>query len=391
MRTLEQARARSSSGNESSGEDHETVRLARASRVLRDRCRPFAMKIVIIGAGVMGCAAARALAKRGAEVVLLERAIPGAEASSAAAGILGAQIEMHEKGALNDLFVRARREYMSWASELRDETGIDIGYRVSGALWTGRTEEEQASIAKAVAWQRGVGLSAELLDGAAAREIEPSLASDVIAAAHYPDESQVDPRLLLRALIASLARTKVDLRSGATVQRLLVENDRCVGVCLDDGDLRADATVLAAGSWSSLVPGLPSSMPSVRPARGQIVQLEERPPRLRSIVVGAGTYAVPRGDGRIICGSTLEMVGFKKEVTAGGVHSILSGTLATLPSLASAALTATWSNFRPHTPDEEVLVGASTLAGLFLATGHFRNGILLANETARAVADAIGA
>ncbi len=350
------------------------------------------MKIAIIGAGVMGCATARALAKRGADVVLLERAIPGAEASSAAAGILGAQIEMHEKGEMLASFVRARSEYAAFASELRDETGIDIGYRVSGALWTGRTEDERASIAKAVAWQRDAGLKAELLDGARAREIEPSLADDIVTAAHYPDESQIDPPSLLRALVASLARpchARVELRSGATVQRLLVENDRCVGVRLDDGDLRADATVLAAGSWASLVPGLPSSIPSVRPARGQIVLLEERPPRLRAIVLGAGTYAVPRGDGRVLCGSTLEMVGFKKEVTAGGVHAILSGTLATVPSLASAALTATWSNFRPHTADHHALVGASPLAGLFLATGHFRNGILLANETARTVADAI--
>jgi len=344
------------------------------------------VKIAIIGAGIMGCATARALAKRGARVVLLERAIPGAEASSAAAGILGAQIEMHEKGKVLDAFVRARREYAAFAAELRDETGIDVGYRVSGALVTARTDDEHAALRRAVAWQRDASLRAELLDGASARKLEPSLANDVVGAAHYPDESQVDPPSLLRALVASLR--DVEVRSGASVQRLLIENDRCVGVALDDGVVRADATVLAAGSWASLVPGLPSSIPAVRPARGQIVQLDERPPRLKLMVVGGHTYAVPRGDGRVLCGSTVEMVGFKKEVTAGGVHAILSGVLATLPSLSSAALTATWSSFRPHT-DGEPLVGASPLAGLFLATGHFRNGILLANEAARAVADAI--
>src|SRR5438270_26303 len=146
------------------------------------------MKIAIIGAGVMGCATARALAKRGASVVLLERAIPGAEASSAAAGILGAQIEMHEKGVFLDSFVRARREYAVFAAELREETGIDIGYRVSGALCTARTDDEHVALQKAVAWQRDADLRAELVDGARAHQIEPSLGA-IVSAAHYPDES----------------------------------------------------------------------------------------------------------------------------------------------------------------------------------------------------------
>ena len=350
------------------------------------------MKIAIVGGGVMGCATALALAKRGAEVVVLERAVPGAEASSAAAGILGAQIEMHEKGTMLETFVRARREYAAWASELRESSGIDIGYRVSGALHTAQTDAETEEIAHAVSWQRAAGLPAELLDARAAREVEPELAKEITAAAYYPEESQVDPPALLRALVVAAARARVTMKSGATVERVIVESDRCVGVRVDalhGGDLRADAVVLAAGSWSSLVPGVPHDMPRVSPARGQIVLLDERPPRLRAIVVGGATYAVPRGDGRVLCGSTLEFVGFRREVTAGGVHAILSGALRTVPSLAEAAMTATWSNFRPHTEGEERLVGKSKLPGLFLATGHFRNGILLAKVTADAVADAV--
>lgn len=350
------------------------------------------MKIAIVGGGVMGCAAALALAKRGAEVVVLERSVPGAEASSAAAGILGAQIEMHEKRTMLETFVRARGAYAAWADELRDATGIDIGYRVTGALHTARTEKEHDEIAHAVAWQRAAGLTAELLDARAAHDVEPELAEDIVAAAHYPEESQVDPPALLRALVSAASRARVTLKSGATVERVLVEGDRCVGVRLDErhgGELRADAVVLAAGSWSSLVPGIPSAMPRVRPARGQIVLLDERPPRLRTIVLGGPTYAVPRGDGRVLCGSTLEFVGFRREVTAGGVHAILSGALRVVPRLAEAEVSATWSNFRPHTEGEEMLVGRSALAGLFLATGHFRNGILLAKVTADAVADAV--
>jgi glycine oxidase len=213
----------------------------------------------------------------------------------------------------------------------------------------------------------------------------------VLAAAHFPDDAQVDPRALLRALMAALARDpQATIRSGTTVERLLVEGDRCVGVKLDDGELRAEATVLAAGSWSSLVPGVPASVPAVRPVRGQMVLLDERPPRLRSIVFGAGGYVVPRGDGRVLCGSTMEHVGFRREVTAGGVHAILASALACVPSLAGAQLAGSWSNFRPHA-EKGALVGASPIEGLFLATGHHRNGILLAKTTADAVTAAIAA
>ena len=149
--------------------------------------------------------------------------------------------------------------------------------------------------------------------------------------------------------MAALAlQPRVTIRSGATVERLLVERDRCAGVVLDEGEVRADATVLAAGSWSSLVPGVPAAVPAVRPVRGQMVLLDERPPRLRTIVFGAGGYVVPRGDGRVLCGSTMEHVGFRKEVTAAGVHAILASALASVPSLAAAQLGGTWSNFRPH-------------------------------------------
>jgi len=337
----------------------------------------------------MGCASALALAERGVQVVVLERAVPGAEASSAAAGILGAQIELHGRDGDAALFLRAREAWKGWAESLREASGIDVGWRESGVLRVARTEGEQAELARDVAWQRERGLRAELLDGPAARRLEPELAESLVGAAHYPGDAQVDPPALLRALMAILARhPRATVRSGATVERLLVEHGRCEGVVLDEGELRVAATVLAAGSWSSLVPGVPAAVPVVRPVRGQIVLLDERPPRLRTIVFGSGGYVVPRGDGRVLCGSTMESVGFRKEVTASGVHGILSSALACVPSLGAAQLAGTWSNFRPHA-EGGALVGASPLPGLFLATGHHRNGILLAKVTADAVADAV--
>jgi glycine oxidase len=337
----------------------------------------------------MGCATALALTEQGVEVVILERAIPGAEASSAAAGILGAQAELHGRDEEVALYVKARDGWASWAVTLREASGVDVGWRRSGVLRGAWSEEQRTELEHEVRWQRDRGLHAELLDGPAARAIEPELASTVLAAAHFPDDAQVDPRALLRALSAAIGRDRqVTVRTGATVEQLLVEHDRCVGVRLDDGDVRADATVLAAGSWSSLVKGVPVDLPKVRPVRGQMVLLEERPPRLRTIVFGASGYLVPRGDGRVLCGSTTEGVGFQKGVTAGGVHAILSSALACVPSLASAQVAETWSNFRPHA-ESGALVGRSPLDGLFLATGHYRNGILLARTTAEAVAGAI--
>jgi glycine oxidase len=160
------------------------------------------------------------------------------------------------------------------------------------------------------------------------------------------------------------------------------------GVALQDGACDASAVVVAAGSWSSLVDGLPSGLRRVRPVRGQIVQVETRPPVTARIVFADRGYVVPRVDGRVLLGSTMEEVGHVKEVTAGGVHAVLGAALAILPGLADAPITATWSGFRPATPEDRPLLGAIE-PGLFVATGHHRNGLLLAPETARLVADLV--
>ena len=177
--------------------------------------------------------------------------------------------------------------------------------------------------------------------------------------------------------------------SGTTVASIAEKGGRCIGVLLDNREiLHADAVVLAAGSWSSLVPGVPTTLPRVRPVRGQLVMLEERPPRLSTIVFLDRGYVVPRGDGRVICGSTMEDVGHRREVTASGVQAILGSALRIAPSLGGAELSRTWCNFRPHA-EGGPQTGSSPLPGLFLATGHHRNGILLARVTGDSVADAI--
>lgn len=350
------------------------------------------MRVVIVGGGVMGCASALELASRGLrEIVILERAVPGAEASSAAAGMLAAQVESRNDDELTR-FVRAREAYADWARALREATGIDIGYRRSGVLALARTEEELARLRATVERQRAAGLRAEVVDNSAARTIERELSDAIVGAAHYPEEAQVDPPQLLRALVVAATRAGVVMRSGTTVAKLVVQSERCVGVELAPHEItKADAVVLAAGSWSSLVPGVPDEVPRIRPVRGQLVMLEERPPRLAIIVFEGHSYVVPRGDGRVICGSTMEDVGHRREATAAGVRGILSAAIAVAPRLGDAELIRTWCNFRPAVMSTAgtPLVGASPLPGLFLATGHHRNGILLAKATADAVADAV--
>jgi glycine oxidase len=326
--------------------------------------------IVVIGGGVMGCATALELAVRGQKVVVLERAVPGAEASSAAAGILGAELESEHGPEPRKEWIEARNAYAAWARDLEERSQIHVGYKKCGALKIAFAEDEEL----------GEG---DVIDGARARTIEPALSPRVIRAVHFPDEAQVDPPLLLRALVVAATRAGVEMRAGTTVRSLAFDHRTCVGVELEDGTLRADAVVLAAGSWSSLV----AESVRVKPVRGQIVQVDERPPSLRGIVFGAGGYVVARGDGRVLCGSTMEHVGFRREVTVGGVHHVLGAALAIAPGLASAQVGATWSNFRPFS--DAPLVGKSATPGLFLATGHHRNGILLAHSTALKVAAAI--
>jgi len=347
------------------------------------------MRVVVIGGGVMGCATALELSRRGVrDIVLLERAVPGAEASSAAAGMLAAQVESQDDEE-RARYVRARAAYAGWADELRAETGIDIAYRKSGVLELAHTEAEETHLRARVRSNEAAGLAASFVDAAGARALEPSLGPELRGAAWFPEEAQVDPPQLLRALVAAVARAGVVVKSGTTVSALASSGDTCRGVVLDSGEtIAADAVVLAAGSWSSLVPGVPKSVPAVRPVRGQLVMLEERPPKLARIVFSGGGYVVPRGDGRVICGSTMEDVGHRREVTAAGVQGILAVAIRTIPSLGAAELSRVWCNFRPHAPGGP-LIGASPLPGLFLATGHHRNGILLAKVTAEAAAAAV--
>ncbi|MFO0549129.1 MAG: glycine oxidase ThiO [Polyangiaceae bacterium] len=343
--------------------------------------------VVIIGAGVLGCATALELARRGRTVRVLERSVPGAEASSAAAGMLAAQVEAHNPSPFVELCTAGRERFGPWAAELARRTGIDIEHRTCGILKFTLEGEDSTALRKHASWQREAGLDVALLDRKQALELEPELSPRVDFAVHYPRDARVDPPRLLRALRIGAERAGAHFSTGATVRRVVEEGGRARGVELDGGE-RVDAglVVLAAGSWSSQVGGVPLPAASIRPARGQVVELTSPVPRTRGIVWGTRGYLCPRDDGRVLVGSTLEFVGYERAVTARAVRDLLDGALTAIPALASAELSRTWAAFRPYTPHELPFIGESGTPGLLLATGHYRNGILLAPITAEIVA-----
>ena len=348
--------------------------------------------VVIIGAGVMGCASALALAERGISALVLERSVPGAEASSAAAGILGAQVEAHADGPLARLCLASRERFGKLTSTLQQLTGIDVGYRPCGVTAVGFSPEDLGRLERETSWQQSAGLPLQRLDALGAREAEPSLSERVLGGVRFPGDARIDPPLLLRALRIAAELAGARFHSGSLVRRVLTEGSprRAVGVVMEDGTRHlAPHVVLAAGSWSALVEGTELPPSAVRPARGQIVELQVPLPFLRGVVYGPGCYLSPRDDGRVLVGSTLEFVGFKSGVTAGAVRDLLSAAISLFPQLAEASVQRTWSNFRPYTSSELPLLGPSPIEGLVLATGHYRNGILLSAITGEVVASAI--
>lgn len=343
--------------------------------------------VLVIGGGVMGCASALALAEAGVRVSVLEKSVPGAEASSAAAGIIGAQIEAHGDGPMARLCLASRALYPALAADLKARTGIDIGLRLHGTLHVAWDEAELGAAWDRAAWQREAGLRCELLDGAALRAREPHVAPETCGGVLFPDDGRIEPPALLKALRIGAERAGARFSSGSLVRRIVVEGGRATGVLLEDGRVRsAGHVVLAAGSWSALVEGSGLPPESVRPARGQIVELLLEVPPTATVLYGPGCYLSPRDDGRVLIGSTLEFVGFSPGVTAAAVRDLLTAAIRLIPRLAEAGLGRTWSSFRPYTQDEMPLLGPTSIAGLSLATGHYRNGILLAPITGQVIA-----
>lgn len=351
--------------------------------------KPAAADVVIIGGGVVGCSIAWRLAQAGRDVLVLERAIPGAEASSAAGGILAAQEESVGPSAFTELSLRSRARFADVAAELREATGVDIGYRECGVLSIAFSAKEEADLERRYGWQRDGGHALEWLRGAALHRREPALSPEALAGLWFPADGQVEPRSYLRALALAAAGAGARFSSGAYVRRVVSDGRRVAGVELEGEVIAARHVVIAAGSWSSLIDGADLPPRAVRPMRGQIAKLETRPPAIHGTVTCRAGYLVGRADGSILAGSTMELVGYDKRVTAGGLRHVLDVAIRLAPALADAPVTETWANFRPVTDDELPILGPTDIEGLLLATGHFRNGILLSPITADIITELV--
>jgi glycine oxidase len=347
--------------------------------------------VVVVGAGAIGLACAWRAAQRGLDVCVLDRAAPGTGASEVAAGMLvpATEADFGEEQ-LARLKLASADLFPDFVAELEQATGLDTGYRRDGALYVALDRDEAEALRRLHELQRSLGLDAEWLAPSAARELEPGLSPACAAAILAPGDGQVDPRALLDALAAAAERAGVGIRAGDEVVRGLVHGGRLEGVETAAGTrYEADRTVLACGSWSGTAVWLPEdARPPVRPVKGEVVHLRGPAGLLAERPVHTDwVYVVPRPDGRVVLGATVEEKGFDVSVTAGGMLELLREAYRVLPDTAELKFVGARAGLRPGTPDNAPLIGPSpALDGLVLATGHYRNGILLAPATAAAVA-----
>jgi glycine oxidase len=344
--------------------------------------------VIVVGAGAIGTSIAYQLAKAGVNVTVFDRGQVGAGATGASAGMIQINPDRTTPTTLSTLELESARLFPALTSELRERTGVDVGYRPSPLLHVALQSEEEAPLRAHRAWQADHGVAVSWLDRTAALDLEPSLNPDVRAALYYPNDHQ----LLPLAFAQTLARTAVDLgatvREGAGVDRLLTEGDRVVGVAIGREHLHAGEVVIANGAWaSSWSDALHVPIP-VRPVRGQMVALRTIGTGLRHVVSSLQGYVLTKADGTTYVGTTVEEVGYDARPTAGGMAGLLALAPRLVPRLADATFTAAWAGLRPGTADGRPLIGRLPgWQGVTMAAGHFRDGILLAPITGELVAD----
>ena len=346
---------------------------------------------VVIGGGLIGLSCAWRAAQRGLSVLVAERFEPGAGASGVAAGMLAPVTEADfGEQRLLDLNLASRELWPEFAAELEERTGLSTGLRESGALVVAADRDDAEELRRLHAFQRSLGLDAEWLTGRECRRLEPGLSPRVGGAILARHDHQVDPRATIEALGHALTAAGGELSMGVEAATLEIHGDRVTGVRLAGGSMiRAGHVVVAAGCWSGERLGLPhAARPPVRPVKGQILSLRGQPNRLPSerLIRTPRCYVVPRGDGRVVVGATVEEQGFDTAVTADGVHRLLEAAREVLPDVGELELVAARAALRPGSPDNAPLVGLGELDGLVWATGHWRNGVLLAPLTGTAVA-----
>jgi glycine oxidase len=341
--------------------------------------------VAIIGAGVIGLGIAWRLASAGLRVEVFDRAKAGSGASRAAAGMLAAGVE-HEAGedALLRLNLLSRSMWPSFAAEVEQASGLPVDLRREGTLVIALNQDDLEKLRFDRRLKEQAGIATEWLAGGEARRREPFLSASVTGALFSPDDHQVDNRKLAAALHGAALAAGAVVHEDTDVTRIAVRDGRVEGVEGPGGFHPASRVVLAAGAWSRRIEGLPEdARPPVRPIKGQMMSLRMPPgePLLRHVLWAPGVYLVPRLDGRLLIGATVEERGFDETMTAGGVLSLLDAAWRAIPGIEELPIEEMWVGFRPGSRDDAPVLGPASVEGLVLATGHHRNGILLSPAT----------
>ncbi len=348
-------------------------------------------RVAIIGAGVIGLGIAWRLAARGASVAVFDRGAAGAGASHAAAGMLAACAEAEPgEEALVTLGRESQARWPAFAAELEQASGLDVGLRREGTLVVALTADDQARLNHQLVFQQALGLPLQWISAAETRRREPHLAGKLAGAVFSPEDHQVDNRRLAAALRIAAEAAGASISEHRPVAAISWQDGRVDGIVLADGaKVTAETVVLAAGAWSRSIAGLaPELRPPVRPIKGQMLALRMDPaaPLLTHVVWAPGAYLVPRSDGRLLVGATVEERGYDTSLTAGGMLTLLEAAWRAVPAVEELPIDEMWVGHRPGSRDDAPILGAGAMDGLIYATGHHRNGILLTPITADAIA-----
>jgi glycine oxidase len=331
--------------------------------------------VVVAGAGIVGLSAACELARHGARCVVFDRGRAGSEASSAAGGILSPQSEAPPNSPLLALALRARDRHVHLAEELHRETGRSVEHHREGVLSLAFSREDEQRLTALTEAQRKQGLRAVMVSREDIARLEPAAHPDAIAAALFPDDHRVDNARLLEALKALALSLGVEIREYTALRGVETREGRLVAVRTDNERIEVKTLVNALGAWGSQLDG-DTPCPPLRPVKGHMVSLVGGP-QIRHVVYGNHGYIVPRGDFRLIVGSTMEEAGFDARVTVESIAHVLAIATRIAPSTKQASIAQTWIGFRPATPDGLPVIGKGSAEGIIVAGGLFRNGILL--------------
>lgn len=349
-------------------------------------------KIVIIGGGVIGLSIARQLRMDGVrDITVIDRAAMGREASWAAAGMLAPNAETETIDDFYRLCSDSNRLYDAFAAELLAETDIDIEFHPDGTLELSFDETGSQRLEQKFGRQKRAGIEVEMLTNAEIRAIETAVSPSVVSGLLYPNDGHVENRKLVDALVEYSKRNGIHLLQNIAAEELIMSHKMVTGVRTATGTMSADVTILANGAWSSLIKIGGSAIPfNIKPIRGQMLAFAGSSGMFDKVIYGSGAYLVPRADGRILVGATVEDAGFVRAVTEDGVRELREAGIRTMPGLADLDMIDSWSGFRPCSDDDLPILGQlDGVEGLAIATGHYRNGILLAPITARIIADLV--